>query len=102
MGRQKMSRGASRSFFYYLLGCTLMLSQVQGQWVYGGPDEDAEEGQMMPAMLPYRASVGIPVQTSEPMQERVPWVSVPGVEMEEGPQIFLVPKKRSFNFKKMD
>merc|ERR1712156_1242794 len=91
MGRQRMSRGASRSFFHYLLGCTLMMSQVQGQWVYGGPDEDAEEGQMMPGML----------------QERVPWVSVPGVEssiqkMEEGPQIFLVPKKRSFNFKKMD
>ena len=44
--------------------------QAQGQWVYGGPDEDAEVGQMMPGMLPYRASVGIPVQTSEPMQER--------------------------------
>merc|ERR1711992_45466 len=106
MGRQKMSRGASRSFLHYLIGCTLMMSQVQGQWVYGGPNEDAED-QIMPGILPYRTSVGIPVQTSEPMKERVPWVSVPVVEssiekMEEGPQILLVPKKRSFNFKKMD
>merc|ERR1712107_958364 len=102
MGRQKMSRGASRSFLHYLIGCTLMMSQVQRQWVYGGPNEDAED-QIMPGILPYRA-VGIPVQTSEPMQERVPWVSVPVVEssiekMEEGPEILLVPKKR--NFKKM-
>merc|ERR1712109_114970 len=106
MGRQNMSRGTSRSLFHYLIGCSLMLSQVQGQWVYGGPGEDAEEGQMMPGMLPYRSSVGIPVQTSEPMQERVPWVFFPGVEssiqnkMEEGPQTFFVPKKKSF--KKMD
>merc|ERR1712141_119651 len=80
MGRQKMSWGANRSFFHYLIGCTLMMSQVQGKWVYGGPDEDAEEGQMLPGILPYRASVGIPVQTSEPLQERVPWASVPRVE----------------------